>query len=91
MSLILGQMQSLTMELAALEHLKIDAYCCDHSSVFVFDWISFLQVMIFFGYVPVNSDGHVMMVSSPNHMHFFPGQAWLSSDPVPRTITFACN
>ena len=30
------------MESAALEHLKIDGYCCDHSSAFIFDWIFFM-------------------------------------------------
>ena len=30
------------LELAPLEHLKINEYCCDHSSSFVFDWIFFI-------------------------------------------------
>ena len=39
----------------------------------LFDWLFGLML-----YVPVNSYGHVGMDSSPN-LHFFPGQAWLSS------------
>ena len=42
MSLNFIKVPSPIMELAALEHLKIDGYCCDHSSTFIFDWIFFI-------------------------------------------------
>ena len=42
MSLNFVKVPSPIMELAALEHLKIDSYCCDHSSAFIFDWIFFI-------------------------------------------------
>ena len=34
--------QSPIKELAALEHLKIDGLCCDHSRAIIFDWIFFI-------------------------------------------------
>ena len=39
MSLNFGKIPSLTSELAALERLKSDDLCCDHSSTLIFDWI----------------------------------------------------
>ena len=30
------------LELAPLEHLKNNIYCCDHSSSFIFEWIFFI-------------------------------------------------
>ena len=40
MGLNFGKIPSLTSELAALEHQKINELCCDHSSIF--DWIFFI-------------------------------------------------
>ena len=42
MSLNFVKIPSPIIELAPLEYLKIDGYCCDHSSAFNFDWIFFI-------------------------------------------------
>ena len=42
MRLNFNQIRSLTTELPTLERLKINIQCCEHSSVFIFDWIYFI-------------------------------------------------
>ena len=42
MGLNFGMIPSLTSELAALERLKINEKCFDHSSAFILDWIVFI-------------------------------------------------
>ena len=42
MSLNFGKIPSLTSELAALERLKNQWKCCDHSCVFLFFWTFFI-------------------------------------------------
>ena len=42
-------------------------------------------------YVPVNSYGHVRMVSSPNHTFFLGNLPWLSGKPVLHSHTLACS
>ena len=42
MSLNFVKIPSPILDLAPLEHLKIDGKCCDHSSVYIFYWIFFI-------------------------------------------------
>ena len=42
MVLNFGKIPSPTAELAALDVRKINEWCCDHSSPFIFDWILFI-------------------------------------------------
>ena len=42
MGLNFGTIPSLTSEFAALERVKINESCCDHSSAFIFDLIFFI-------------------------------------------------
>ena len=60
MSLNIGYIPPPTTELAALECLKIDAQCCDHSCVFIFDCNFFI--------LAGNQDNH----KSFNEFEFWP-------------------
>ena len=42
MSLYFIKIPSRILELAPLEHLKIDEKCCDCPCLYIFDWISFI-------------------------------------------------